>query len=299
MKTSDKDNGKFDHDPGNAADIQNEAEKECTGSESGSSAQTDNSVGGAENKADPGNGFASYSFMGISLDSPTALARELLKNRDEGKRHFTDGLLTKHFAAFDKETADYLSYLEQENGKHPEDTDLYFARVIYRLDDSMKSFLWKDREFASCFELGQWLYGVLKQEQSDAYSVVRDILGSGFLQEYANAVICDSSLASKIEGVEAEYELCAENSREELLVFYALYFCLCDVSSVRIDGNDFEDVASLASFMTDLFKRSYADFERFCTVLAIDRDTLDTELEAWLILQGYKGAIGEWRQAMS
>ena len=58
------------------------------------------------------------------------------------------------------------------------------------------------------------------------------------------------------------------------------------------------DVKITEKDMRELLETSYADFERFCHRMIDYNDTLDVQLEAWLIALGKRSELDLWRRQM-
>ena len=59
-----------------------------------------------------------------------------------------------------------------------------------------------------------------------------------------------------------------------------------------------KNVGELANYMKGLLDSSYEEFEEFCHSLIDYDDTLDVQLEAWLIALGKRKELELWRQGL-
>ena len=55
----------------------------------------------------------------------------------------------------------------------------------------------------------------------------------------------------------------------------------------------------LAAYMQELFDLSYEEFENFCHKMIDGNDTLDVQLETWLIALGKRKELESWRRQLS
>ena len=59
-----------------------------------------------------------------------------------------------------------------------------------------------------------------------------------------------------------------------------------------------KSVSELTAYMKGLLDSSYEEFEDFCHSMIDYDDTLDVQLEAWLIALGKRKELDAWRQGL-
>ena len=76
---------------------------------------------------------------------------------------------------------------------------------------------------------------------------------------------------------------------------YTMAYLLSGQKLFSIGSKQLKNVSELTAHMKTLLDSSYEEFEDFCHTLIDYDDTLDVQLEAWLIALGKRKELDAWR----
>ena len=81
--------------------------------------------------------------------------------------------------------------------------------------------------------------------------------------------------------------------------YYTMAYLLSGQKLFSIGNKQLKNVDELTAHMKTLLDSSYGEFEDFCHALIDYDDTLDAQLEAWLIALGKRKELEAWRQSLN
>ena len=81
--------------------------------------------------------------------------------------------------------------------------------------------------------------------------------------------------------------------------YYTMAYLLSGQKLFAIGDKRLKNVAELAAHMKGLLDSSYEEFEDFCHSMIDYDDTLDVQLEAWLIALGKRNELRVWREQLA
>lgn len=80
--------------------------------------------------------------------------------------------------------------------------------------------------------------------------------------------------------------------------YYTMAYLLSGQKLFAIGEKRLKSVSELTAYMKGLLDSSYEEFEDFCHSMIDYDDTLDVQLEAWLIALGKRKELDAWRQGL-
>ena len=81
--------------------------------------------------------------------------------------------------------------------------------------------------------------------------------------------------------------------------YYTMAYLLSGQKLFAIGDKRLKNVSELTSYMKSLLDSSYEKFETFCHSMIDYNNTLDVQLEAWLIALGKRNELENWRRNLS
>ena len=125
------------------------------------------------------------------------------------------------------------------------------------------------------------------------------ILNSRLLSEHLKNVHSENEeLIEAVAALEAAHAMPERGKRETSLNYYLMAYLLSGQKLLNIDDRKLKSVRELSAYMKELLDSSYEEFERFCHRMVDYSDTLDVQLEAWLIALGKRTELEAWRRQL-
>ena len=147
-----------------------------------------------------------YRFLGEDYKDNKNLVAAMAKCWDEGKKQLLRGFLTEYFKEYDIESAGYCMDAEDEI-KDGQDEDIASFRALYKLDPSMKDFVWKGKKYENTDALGIDLLNCLRREDSSINDFIGDLLEKGVVSQYIEYLQkSDVRMLESIKSFESEYK---------------------------------------------------------------------------------------------
>jgi hypothetical protein len=108
----------------------------------------------------------------------------------------------------------------------------------------------------------------------------------------------NEELIEAVAALEAAHAMPERGKRETSLNYYLMAYLLSGQKLLNIDDRKLKSVRELSAYMKELLDSSYEEFERFCHRMVDYSDTLDVQLEAWLIALGKRTELEAWRRQL-
>lgn len=238
-----------------------------------------------------------YTFMGQSYQDIHSLVVALASNWKEGKKQLYRGLMSAFFKSFNPEIAGYCLDAEEEASQSEGREDVVFWNLLYRIDPDLKEFYWMGREFESLSALGQDMLERLWKGDQSNYSYWDSILQYNILTSYLKKIdstvleFCDAATA-----LEISHKLNNKSKRDTLLNYYMMSYLLSGNKTLSIEEKKIKSISELSAYLKELLGLSYQKFEQCCHSLMEYNGTLNVQLEAWLISQGKRKELDEWKR---
>lgn len=253
-----------------------------------------------------GTGFAAekaippYTFLGQAYKDIPSLITALASNWNDGKKQLYRGLLSAFFKNFNPEIAGYCMDAEEEATRTAGKDDIIFWDLLYKIYPELNGFYWMGQIYESLPALGRDMLERLWQNDKSNYSYWDGILGNKLLTNYLSKVKSkNDNLATASAALETAHNVGSKSKRDTLMNYYTMAYLLSGQKLFAIGEKRLKNVSELTAHMKGLLDSSYEEFEDFCHSLIGYDDTLDVQLEAWLIALGKRKEIVAWRKQLS
>lgn len=248
----------------------------------------------------PDKSIPTYTFMGISYKELPALTTAIAENWNDGKKQLYRGLLSGFFKNFNPEIAGFCMDAEEESSRSSGKEDLIFWKLLYKLHPEVSAFYWKGHIHESLPALGRDVLEKLWSNNENDKKYWDDILKEKLLSNYLQLQNSkNTDLINAISALESSYELQTKSKRDSTMHYYTMAYLLSGQKLFNVNGKQFKNVAELAAYMKELLDSSYEKFEDFCHSMIGYDDTLDAQLEAWLVSLGKRKEIDSWRKSIA
>lgn len=253
-----------------------------------------------------GTGFAAekaippYTFLGHAYKDIPSLITALASNWNDGKKQLYRGLMSAFFKNFNPEVAGYCMDAEEEATKTSNNDDLIFWNLLYKIYPELNGFYWMGQIYESLPALGMDMLERLWKNDKSNYTYWDGVLANKLLTNYlVNVKSQNDVLASAASALETAHNIGVRNDRDKLMNYYSMAYLLSGQKLFAIGEKRLKSVGELANYMKDILDSSYEEFEKFCHTLIDYDDTLDVQLESWLIALGKKNEIVAWRAQLT
>lgn len=248
-------------------------------------------VGMASDKAIP-----TYTFLGHGYKEIPALVTALATNWNDGKKQLYRGLLSAFFKTFNPEIAGYCMDAEEEATRTAGKDDIIFWKLLYKIYPELNGFYWQGQIYESLPALGRDMLERLWKEDKSQYGYWDGVLGNKLLTNYLSIVKSkNAGLSAAVSALETAHSLNDRSKRDTLMNYYTMAYLLSGQKLFSIGNKQLKNVSELTAHMKCLLDSSYEEFEDFCHSLIDYDDTLDVQLEAWLIALGKRKELENWR----
>jgi predicted Ser/Thr protein kinase len=246
------------------------------------------------------NAIPPYSFSGKEYKDIVALVTALAINWNDGKKQLYRGLLSSFFKNFNPVIANHCIDAEEEATHNTGKDDIVFWKLLYRIYPDLKGFYWKGQVYESLPALGRNMLERLWKNDKSNYDYWDSILYNGLLSEYLIMVQSQNKeLAAAVNALEAAHKVDSKSKRNVLMNYYMMAYLLSGQKIFSIGKKKIKSVHELTAYMKELLDSSYEELEEFCHSMIDYDDTLDVQLEAWLISLGKRTELNAWRQSLS
>lgn len=253
------------------------------------------STGMAADKAIP-----VYLFLEKEYRDIPSLVTALAANWREGKKQLYRGLLSAFFNTFDPDLAALCLEAEEASTRTAGKDDLIFHRLLYKLYPELKGFCWLGQTYESLPALGRDILERLWKKDKTNYSYWDTILENKLLTDYLTAVSSENqALFAAAAALETAHGLQSKTKRDAMLNYYTMAYLLSGQKLYAIGEKRLKSVQELTAYMKEKLDSSYEEFETFCHSLIGYDDTLEVQLEAWLIALGKRTELDAWRQQLA
>ena len=252
-------------------------------------------VGMAADKAIP-----TYTFLGHGYKEIPALVTALATNWNDGKKQLYRGLLSAFFKNFNPEIAGYCMDAEEEATRTAGKDDIIFWKLLYKIYPELNGFYWQGQIYESLPALGRDMLERLWKEDKSQYGYWDGVLGNKLLTNYLSIVKSkNAGLSAAVSALETAHSLNDRSKRDTLMNYYTMAYLLSGQKLFSIGNKQLKNVSELTAHMKGLLDSSYEEFEDFCHSLIDYDDTLDVQLEAWLIALGKRKELVNWRAQLA
>lgn len=252
-------------------------------------------VGMAAEKAIP-----TYTFLGQGYKDIPSLVTALASNWNDGKKQLYRGLMSAFFKNFNPEIAGYCMDAEDEASRTAGKDDIIFWNLLYKIYPELNGFYWMGQIYESLPALGRDMLEKLWKNDKSNYTYWDSVLGNKLLSNYLATVKSkNAGLSAAASALETAHSLANRSKRDTLMNYYTMAYLLSGQKLFSIGNKQLKNVAELTAHMKSLLDSSYEEFEDFCHTLIDYDDTLDVQLEAWLIALGKRKELDAWRHSLN
>lgn len=241
-----------------------------------------------------------YTFLGQAYKDIPSLITALASNWNDGKKQLYRGLLSAFFKNFNPEIAGYCMDAEEEATRTAGKDDIIFWDLLYKIYPELNGFYWMGQIYESLPALGRDMLERLWRNDKSNYSYWDGILGNKLLTNYLSKVKSkNDNLATASAALETAHNVGSKSKRDTLMNYYTMAYLLSGQKLFAIGEKRLKNVSELTAHMKGLLDSSYEEFEDFCHSLIGYDDTLDVQLEAWLIALGKRKELDAWRHSLN
>ncbi|HJI56216.1 MAG: serine/threonine protein kinase [Pseudoruminococcus massiliensis] len=240
-----------------------------------------------------------YTFLGQAYKDIPSLITALASNWNDGKKQLYRGLLSSFFKNFNPEIAGYCMDAEEEATRTAGKDDIIFWDLLYKIYPELNGFYWMGQTYESLPALGRDMLERLWRNDKSNYSYWDSILGNKLLTNYLSKVKSkNENLADAASALETAHNVGNRSKRDTIMNYYTMAYLLSGQKLFAIGEKRLKSVSELTAYMKGLLDSSYEEFEDFCHSMIDYDDTLDVQLEAWLIALGKRKELDAWRQGL-
>lgn len=252
-------------------------------------------AGAAAEKAIP-----TYLFLGQGYKDIPSLVTALAGNWNDGKKQLYRGSLSAFFKNINPVIAGYCMEAEEEASHTAGKDDLIFWSLLYKIYPELNGFYWMGQTYESLPAFGRDILERLWRNDRSNYAYWDSVLGSGLLTSYLKTVKSkNEGLSAAVSALETAHSLTNRSKRDALMNYYTMAYLLSGQKLFSTGNKRLKSVSELTAYMKTLLDSSYEEFEDFCHALIDYDDTLDVQLEAWLIALGKRKELEVWRNQLA
>lgn len=253
------------------------------------------SAGMAAEKAIP-----TYTFLGRGYKDSPSLVTALASNWNDGKKQLYRGLMSAFFKNFNPEIAGYCMDAEDEASRTAGKDDVIFWKLLYKIYPDLNGFYWMGQTYESLPALGRDMLENLWKNNSTNYPYWDSVLENRLLTNYLAMVKSkNAGLSAAASALETAHSMANKSKRDTLMNYYTMAYLLSGQKLFNVGDKQLKNIAELTAYMKALLDSSYEEFEDFCHILIDYDDTLDVQLEAWLIALGKRKELDVWRSQLA
>ena len=240
-----------------------------------------------------------YTFLGQGYKDIPSLVTALASNWNDGKKQLYRGLMSAFFKNFNPEIAGYCMDAEDEASRTAGKDDIIFWNLLYKIYPELNGFYWMGQIYESLPALGRDMLEKLWKNDKSNYTYWDSVLGNKLLTNYLATVKSkNAGLSAAASALETAHSLSNRSKRDTLMNYYTMTYLLSGQKLFSIGNKQLKNVSELTAYMKTLLDSSYEEFEDFCHTLIDYDDTLDVQLEAWLIALGKRKELDAWRTGL-
>ncbi len=241
-----------------------------------------------------------YTFLGQAYKDIPSLITALASNWNDGKKQLYRGLLSAFFKNFNPEIAGYCMDAEEEATRTAGKDDIIFWNLLYKIYPELNGFYWMGQTYESLPALGREMLEKLWRNDKSNYSYWDSILENKLLTNYLSKVKSkNDKLVAASSALETAHNVGNRSKRDTMMNYYTMAYLLSGQKLLSVGEKHLKNVSELTVYMKGLLDSSYEEFEDFCHSLIDYDDTLDVQLEAWLIALGKRNEIAKWKQSLN
>ncbi len=242
----------------------------------------------------------SYLFLDVEYDCLENLVVALAEHWEDGKKQLYRGLLSGYFKKFNPQLAGYCLDSEEEATENSGQDDIVFWKLLYKLVPKCTTFYWKNSSFESLAAFGRHILESLWAGNLSNVERWQEILSLSLMTKFLTIQKNGNKQQKQaVELVETFQGLSITEERNLIFNYYCTGYLLSNKVEFRYRDNVFNNPQELSDYMGNLLDGSLESLQEFCHNMLGYDNTLDPQLEAWLIAQGKRKELERWRSTMS
>ena len=172
-----------------------------------------------------------------------------------------------------------------------------FFSLIYKMNPALTLLSWQNATFQDIGDLGIKYISALRTENTRVIGVVEELFAKGFVEEYLQKTSPDDTrLLKSIQKAEKEFSNISSSSQHDAMVYrFTIAYSLSGDKTFVYDSIVFSTMEELVSYVHSSFKKSLKKFDKVCNELLNADETLNPELEAWLVAIGKSDVLNAWK----
>lgn len=255
----------------------------------------------------PGEGIGSdveksiplYTFLDQGYKDIPSLIMALANNWNDGKKQLYRGLLSAFFKNFNPKIAGYCMEAEEEATRTAGKDDIIFWDFLYKIYPELNGFYWMGQIYESLPSLGRDMLEKLWRNDKSNYSYWDGILENKLLTNYLSKVKSkNNNLAIAFSALETAHNVGNRSKRDTMMNYYMMAYLLSGQKLFAIGNKRLKNIGEFTAHMKGLLDSSYEEFEDFCHEMIDYDNTLNVQLEAWLIALGKRKELQNWRKQL-
>lgn len=241
-----------------------------------------------------------YTFLGQAYKDIPSLITALASSWNDGKKQLYRGLLSAFFKNFNPEIAGYCLDAEKEATRTAGKDDIIFWNLLYKIYPALNGFYWMGKTYESLPALGRDMLERLWSNDKSNFSYWDSILENKLLTNYLSIIKSkNDALASATSALETAHTIGNQSKHDTKMNYYTMAYLLSGQKLFAVGEKRLKNVSELIAHMKELLDSSYEEFEDFCHSMIDYDDTLDVQLEAWLIALGKRKELDTWRHSLN
>ncbi len=244
----------------------------------------------------PGSGeTVEYGFKPITLGGKTYNDKKsyviaLLNDWEFGKEKLYRGDLANMFSKSDDDMLKIC--IQAEKSVEDEEENILFLKTMLKLECSINQIYWKGKCYENIIDMGTQFLEDLQCGNNKMTEMINLMLQYNFFSFYIGLKSPDSREEIDVmKKIESAYKVSKINPERE---HYMLAYALAEYKNFVIDGNKFDSVTKLETYLKEQLRISVSAFEKACKKMVKDDGQLTTAYETWLIALGKRNDINKW-----
>ncbi len=241
-----------------------------------------------------------YTFLEKAYNDIPSLITALASNWNNGKKQLYRGLLSAFFRDLNPKIAEYCMVAEEDAAQTTGKDDIIFWNLLYKIYPELSGFYWMGQIYESLPALGRDMLEKLWKNDKSNYSYWNSILENKLLTDYLTKVKSkNENLIAAASALETSHNTGKRHKRDTMMNYYTMAYLLSGQKLFAIGDRRLKNVFELTAYMKELLDSSYEEFEEFCHSIIDYDDTLDVQLEAWLLALGKRKELDFWRHSLN
>lgn len=242
----------------------------------------------------------SYWFLDKEYLDIKSLTEALALNWEAGKKELFRGLLANHFKTvdhLDNTLAGICMDAEEAVAKREIDEDGCFFKTLYKMDPTLKEFIWKGRKHDSLRSFGKDLLEELRKDENRAVFDSSSLFKGRCLSFYWDHIKEneDDKRYEWISDLEEQYISRKSGSEEHLMIEWTLAYLLSEEKTFKFGGKLYNSISGFLNHMDEIGRGDTGKFNLACDKLMSTDGDITPAFEVWLSVMEKESVLRTWR----